>query len=154
MIAAADLSAASANASTRDQDAQGALEKIETLILEDDFPGARAKCDRFFGDFARSKLAARVGYLKDIADKKIGGYMPDSGAKQYIVQTGAFKTRDNAVQLCNELKRKGFDTIIVSSGTLYKVQLGRFNSRQNAQKLMQDLSRKGYESHLADQGSR
>lgn len=62
----------------------------------------------------------------------------------YRVQVGAFGVYDNAVRMSNQLKAKGFDTMIVKVGTLFKVQTGAFGVYSNAVNQMNKLKSLGY----------
>lgn len=68
--------------------------------------------------------------------------------KLYKVQVGAFSIRENAQRLVNELKGKGYETIIVVSDGLYKVQAGAFSIKRNAEKLLQQLKLDGYDAFI------
>ncbi len=71
---------------------------------------------------------------------------PNTDKKLYRVQTGAFSKRSNADNLVKELKKKGYDAIVVKQGNLYKVQTGAFSKRENADKLVAKLRRDGFEA--------
>ncbi len=66
--------------------------------------------------------------------------------KLYRVQTGAFSRSGNADNLVKELKKKGYDAIVVRNKGLYKVQTGAFSKRENADKLVAKLRRDGFEA--------
>ncbi|MSS43177.1 N-acetylmuramoyl-L-alanine amidase [Anaerosalibacter bizertensis] len=68
--------------------------------------------------------------------------------KLYRVQTGAFSKRSNADNLVKELKKKGYDAIVVKQGNLYKVQTGAFSKRENADKLVAQLKKDGFEAFV------
>ncbi|MBU5294104.1 N-acetylmuramoyl-L-alanine amidase, partial [Anaerosalibacter bizertensis] len=64
----------------------------------------------------------------------------------YRVQTGAFSQRENAQNLVDELKAKGYEAMIVEKGGIYKVQVGAFSQRGNADKLAEQLKADGFEA--------
>lgn len=68
--------------------------------------------------------------------------------KLYRVQTGAFSKMSNADNLDKELKKKGYDAIVVKQGNLYKVQTGAFKERENADKLIRQLKKDGFEAFI------
>lgn len=68
--------------------------------------------------------------------------------KLYKVQVGAFSIKENAERLVDELKSKGYESIIVVSEGLYKVQAGAFSIRENAEKLVQQLKADGYNAFI------
>lgn len=82
---------------------------------------------------------ATINKLNEVSKPK-----PDN--KLYRVQVGAFSKKDNAQRLVNDLKKKGYDAIIVQDGGLYKVQTGAFGKRENADKLVSQLKAAGYEA--------
>lgn len=86
-------------------------------------------------------IAMSFGEIKESKPKS----QPNTN-KLYRVQTGAFSKRNNADNLVKELKKKGYDAIVVKQGNLYKVQTGAFSKRENADKLVAQLKRDGYEA--------
>ncbi len=66
--------------------------------------------------------------------------------KLYKVQAGAFKNRENASKLCQEINNKGIEAVIVNESGMYKVQCGAFSKRENALKVVQSLQQKGYKA--------
>lgn len=77
--------------------------------------------------------------------KKVNNSGTD-GTTLYKVQIGAFKNRDNANDLADQARSKGFDTIIVQSGNLYKVQIGAFSERNNADSLVSKAKSSGFDT--------
>lgn len=70
------------------------------------------------------------------------------GGGYYYVQTGYFKSRNNAEGLTGKLKRKGYDsylsTQIKGGAAFYKVKVGRFNTRKEAEVEAGKLKSDGY----------
>ena len=61
----------------------------------------------------------------------------------YKVQNGAFKTKKNAVDLQQKLKKAGFDAILKTEGGYIKVQTGAFSVKANADALVAKLKKAG-----------
>ena len=71
---------------------------------------------------------------------------PDAqqGNSQYIVQLGAFGSRENAEKLKNELIGKGYQNVTVTEGPYYKVQLSNIASKEEATQLKDQIKDAGY----------
>lgn len=72
---------------------------------------------------------------------------PES-ANIYRVQTGAFKSRDNASKMLAELQTKGYEGIVVLASDFYKVQLGAFRVESNAKNLLDSVKKLGYDAFI------
>lgn len=68
--------------------------------------------------------------------------------KLYRVQVGAYRDRDNADELLNELKDEGFPAFIILENGLYKVQSGAFAVLDNAVRMEERLRRAGYNTFI------
>lgn len=77
------------------------------------------------------------------------GQQCETNQKLYRVQVGAFRMRENADRLLNELKSRGYQAFIVMEDGLYKVQVGAFSRLDNAVKLENRLKRQGYDTFIA-----
>lgn len=66
------------------------------------------------------------------------------GSDSYSVQTGCFKSKNNAAALCRRLQNKGFDSYITESGGTYRVKVGRLVSKDEAQVLENRLKKSGF----------
>lgn len=66
------------------------------------------------------------------------------------VQTGAFKSKDNAFNLLAKLRQKGQDGIVVLSDGLYKVQVGAFSVTDNANRKSAELLALGFDNFITD----
>lgn len=64
--------------------------------------------------------------------------------KYYRVQCGAFKNKNNAIELQDNLKSYGFNSIIKNIDGLFKVQLGAYGNKQNAEKMLEKVKTKGF----------
>ncbi|MBW4829380.1 MAG: N-acetylmuramoyl-L-alanine amidase, partial [Clostridiaceae bacterium] len=70
----------------------------------------------------------------------------ETSGELYRVQAGAFGQRENAQNLVDKLKSKGYEAIIVELDSSYKVQIGAFSQRENAEKLVEQLKSDGFEA--------
>ncbi|VAX29396.1 hypothetical protein MNBD_NITROSPIRAE02-293, partial [hydrothermal vent metagenome] len=62
----------------------------------------------------------------------------------YTIQVGAFRNKQQAEKLKNQLKRKGYSVKVISAGekrTIYRVWVGRFKSRKSAETAAIKLTR-------------
>lgn len=66
----------------------------------------------------------------------------------YRVQVGAFKHKNNATNLEDDLKAIGCDTQIIMDGDLYKVQVGAYSKQQNAINMANYLEGKGFTTYI------
>jgi hypothetical protein len=68
----------------------------------------------------------------------------------YRVQLGAFSSRDNAVNFCNQIKKlDGYEGAYVRFvEPYYKVQVGAFSIYDNAKNMLNDLKKKGYNAFI------
>lgn len=62
----------------------------------------------------------------------------------YRVQIGAFKNKENAEELAEKAKAKGFDIYVKNDG-LYKVLIGTFSSQKNAEDLAEKARSAGFD---------
>ena len=95
-------------------------------------------------------LISRQNDLAVAVSKGILNYLgipyQGGGSTIYRVQVGAFSVKANADNLANELRGKGYNSIVVTVGGLYKVQVGAFSIRSNAETLANELKAKGYDA--------
>lgn len=66
----------------------------------------------------------------------------------YVVQVGAFNKRDNALDLKEELTRKGFQVMVTDEGLPYKVQIRAFTDREKAKELEEKVEQLGYDAFI------
>ncbi len=101
----------------------------------------------------------KMGYTMDSFRKAVAAAMkpaeetkpaaPAEPAKTlYRVQTGAFSKKANATALADKLKKAGFDTYIVQSGSLYKVQVGAYSVKANADAMEKKLKAAGFDTYI------
>ena len=69
----------------------------------------------------------------------------------YRVQVGAFRSRDNAERLLEELKSQDFPGFLTYRDGLYRVQVGAFRELDNAVRMEQRLRQKGYPTYLVSE---
>lgn len=62
----------------------------------------------------------------------------------YKVQVGAYKSKTNAENMANKLKKRGFPAVCVKVDDLWKVQSGAFSIKNNADLRVEELKRAGY----------
>jgi cell division septation protein DedD len=62
----------------------------------------------------------------------------------WIVQVGAFSSRENADRVVAQLSGKGFKAFIAPSGSLHRVRVGPFANRADADRALADLKREGH----------
>ncbi len=105
----------------------------------------------------------KMGYTMDGFRKAVASAMkPDEETKPatpaepaktlYRVQTGAFSKKANATALAEKLKKAGFDTYIVQSGSLYKVQVGAYSVKANADAMADKLKKAGFDTYITTKG--
>lgn len=90
-------------------------------------------------------LYNRMGDIADRVNKELNG----NSEVMYKVIARTYKVKKNAEKLVEELKNKGYDTIVVKDGEKYLVQAGVFSSKQNATSLVNELKLSGYSARIA-----
>lgn len=68
----------------------------------------------------------------------------------YKVQIGAFQARHQAVDVCLDLKKDGFQAYSIYENGVYKVQVGSYSYRSFAETLRKQLSAKGYTAFIVE----
>lgn len=71
----------------------------------------------------------------------------------YLVQTGAFKNKENADAMLQKVKSAGFDTYMVRVGDIYKIQVGAFNKKENADSMATKLKAAGFDTYVTTKHS-
>ena len=66
----------------------------------------------------------------------------------YRVQTGAFRSRENADRLLEKLTREGYPAFILPKGGYYLVQVGAFRNLGNAIRMEGILRSYGYQTYI------
>ncbi len=84
---------------------------------------------------------------KSTAEKTIRNKKTEVGKQPslyYTIQVGAFRNKQQAGKLKNQLKRKGYSAKVISAGKkriLYRVWVGRFKARKSAETAAIKLTR-------------
>lgn len=68
----------------------------------------------------------------------------------YKVQVGAFKQKVNAVNLQQNLKAKGFTSILKNEGGYIKVQVGAYSVKKNAEDMLAKLKAAGFKGTIIE----
>ncbi len=98
-------------------------------------------------------LAPSSGHGGAVSSLSKPGLSEESDAGEYFyVQTGYFKSRNNAESLTEKLKRKGYDSYLATQmkngSTFYKVKVGRFKTRSEAEAKARKLKSGGYKTRV------
>ncbi len=73
--------------------------------------------------------------------------MPGSGGL-YVIQIGSFKNRENAVNLLDLMKKRGFEGYLERYEDFYRVRIGPFNGMDMAEDKQDDFSREAIECFI------
>lgn len=90
-------------------------------------------------------LYERMGKIAEEVNKRLA---PTTTKTLYRVQTGAFKSKSNALALQKKLKNAGFETYLVTVKGLYKVQVGAYSKKSNASAMLSKLKAKGFDGFI------
>lgn len=85
--------------------------------------------------------------------KKINAYLnpkPAPAKVLYKVQCGAFKQKLNAVNLQQNLKAKGFTSILKNEDGYIKVQVGAYSVKKNAEAMLSKLKSAGFKGTIIE----
>lgn len=99
--------------------------------------------DEKFEDVAKS---IAEGILETLAISK-----QQENRYLYRVQVGAYRNRDVAYRLMEQLLREGYQGFIVLNNGIYKVQVGAFEMLDNAVRMEQSLRSAGYNTYIVTQ---
>ena len=83
-------------------------------------------------------LLIETGFINSDADNAL------YDEKNYRVQTGAFRNRENADRMLYQLTDQGYPAFLLNENDLYKVQVGAFQQIGNAINMEQRLRDAGY----------
>lgn len=118
-----------------------------------DFSYAAAKKIGLVGPgIARVRLVAlgkEVGEIASADGKKPVVEVTDLTCGEYAIQVGAFKSRENALRLCKQLKTC-YDNVDIESyneryaGHLYRVRVSKSKTLTEAKRIEKDLEEKGF----------
>ncbi len=98
-------------------------------------------------------LQSKFPYIANEVNKRLTGEAIDYNTL-YKVQVGAFKEKENAETLQDELDSKEYNTYLVKENDLYKVQVGAFSNKENADKLKSKLDTEGYDTFMVETGEK
>ena len=87
--------------------------------------------------------------MKSIAEQKRPPLSENTRPpKLYRVQVGAFRNRNYAYELNEQLTEEGFPAFILMDGDWYKVQVGAFSRLENAIRMEYRLRAAGYDTYI------
>ncbi|MFA5339918.1 MAG: tRNA (N6-isopentenyl adenosine(37)-C2)-methylthiotransferase MiaB [Candidatus Omnitrophota bacterium] len=142
----------------------------DSYYLGGDYKGAMAEYENYIGRYPRSQGAAtayfriakceqKEGRWRDARNhyQKVRSDFPSSFEAQmsaqalreetlyFTVQVGSFSKKANALKLCDELVKKGYDASIVKlqDEESNKVRVGKLNTREEAEDLAKKLRAEG-----------
>nr|WP_252198617.1 N-acetylmuramoyl-L-alanine amidase [Clostridium sp. MCC353] len=95
--------------------------------------------DRRFDDIAK---AVAAGIMKTIEEEEA------APPEYYQIQTGAFRNRELADQMLEQLQSEGFPAFLVYEDDFYKVRVGAFLSLDNAAQMEKALRDYGYNTFI------
>ncbi len=139
--------------------------KMPAVLVETGFLNTDADNRRFDAQFDEIARAIANGILKmvGLADagfapeenegdktEELPGGSSGAGAQErlYRVQTGAFRSREQAEDLRDRLQRQNYPAFILYDEGVYKVQTGAFRRLDNAVRMEQTLRRQGYPTFI------
>lgn len=95
-------------------------------------------------------LYSRMGDLADKVTVRLSSAKTENTAEStlYTVQTGAFKSKENAEKMLAKVKSAGFDTYMVKDDNLYKIQVGAYSKKTNAETMAVKLKASGFDSYV------
>ena len=104
--------------------------------------------------------AGQQAYAKAVADGLIEflGLQKKQVTQQtatgnlYRVQTGAFRSKQNAIKRYNAVKAAGFPVYMILVSGLYKVQVGAYSKKGNADNMAAKLRAAGFDVYITTKG--
>ena len=135
--------------------------RMPAILVEAGFIDSDKDNALFDESFDEIAMAIAMGIIETIGGgcDKIEGSSNDNNhnnnqsevnRKLYRVQVGAYRNREYADELVNELKDEGYPAFIVLENGLYKVQSGAFAVLDNAVRMEDKLRRAGYNTFIID----
>lgn len=91
------------------------------------------------------------GYCKVLAEAIAEGFglkKTTTSVIMYRVQCGSVYTEEEASELSKELKEKGYNTYIVTTGDNYFVQVGAYTVFSNAESMVNKLAKDGFDAMI------
>jgi tetratricopeptide (TPR) repeat protein len=158
------------------------IKLIDVDILKVDYSQALNRCESFLNKYSKSNLASEILWRQYIINLKLANVekaqsfltelknaYPDcpqlkaslevqsarekeAALDYFSVQVGSFKDKQNAQNLVDSLKKKGFDSYIREttdqSGVFFRVRVGQLSSRQEVQNLDIRLKQEGFPTKI------
>lgn len=117
--------------------------KMPAVLIEAGFINNSEDNALFDEQFEAIAQAIANGIL-EILDKQ-----PQDEPKLYRVQVGAYRNRNLATQLLNQLLAENYPAFLIFEDGIYRVQVGAFQYLENAVQMEQRLRRAGYSTWIA-----
>lgn len=107
-----------------------------------------AGCNINDNNFTNNNTNGNMNNTNGNMNNNIGVNGNDNTRRLYRVQVGAYRNREYADELLNELKDAGYPAFIVIENGLFKVQSGAFAVLDNAVRMEDRLRRAGYNTFI------
>ena len=124
---------------------------IPCILTEHGFVG-NSKDNHVFDSHLAAQARAIVDAFDDFFGVKTNTSTPSNSTATNSallrVQVGAFSVKSNADNFQSELKKKGYETMLVFIGGLYKIQVGAYSIRANADAMLARLKSDGYNGFI------
>lgn len=117
--------------------------KMPAVLVETGFINNDKDNELFDSEFDNIAQAIADGILETIRENQ-----SVSEHELYRVQVGAYRDRNYANRLVEQLQREGYPAFIILDNGLYKVQVGAFENMDNAVKMEQRLRQDGYNTFI------
>ena len=95
-------------------------------------------------------LYERMGKIADDVNKRLCTAENQPKNVIYRVQIGAFKSKNNAMNLLKKVTDDEINGFVTNDGKLYRVQVGAFSVKQNAENYLKQIKAKGYEGFVVE----
>ncbi len=117
--------------------------RIPAVLVEAGFIDNEEDNARFDAQFNEIANAIAQGIVETI-----GGCQEPQPRSLYRVQVGAYRDREEADALLNELRNQGYPAFIILDDGFYKVQSGAFAVLDNAVRMEERLRNAGYNTFI------
>ncbi|MCI8465028.1 MAG: N-acetylmuramoyl-L-alanine amidase [Lachnospiraceae bacterium] len=114
-----------------------------------DSPTDNEQFDRQFNEIAR---AIAEGFLKTVGDDVETQTTGPERTPLYQVQVGAYRVRDFADQMLEQLQAEGFPAWIEAEDGYFRVKVGAYEKLDNAVRMEQKLRQMGYNTFITAGG--
>ncbi|WP_223701267.1 N-acetylmuramoyl-L-alanine amidase [Sutcliffiella deserti] len=122
--------------------------KMASILCECGFMTFYPEAQLLKTDSYRRTCSQAIAWgLVEYFDLKLKPTEPPS-TDLYKIQVGAFKAKENADNLAEELNAKDYQTFVYFNQSLYKVQAGAFAEKENADQLASRLRGQGYSTFI------